>query len=452
LEKDDLLKNEKIILHTLNVHERCGTPVEFFSSSQWFIKLIDFKKDFLERGKQLKWYPLFMLKRYEDWVSGLKWDWSISRSHYYGVPFPVLYCKDCGEIILAKEEELPVDSRESQPKNRFCPHCNGKNFVGESDVMDTWMTSSLTPLINARWHEKNNLMGKIYPMSLRVQGFEIIRTWLFYTIVKSHLHTNSLPWKAAMISGWGLDSKGQKMSKSKGDFVTSEGIIEKYSADALRFWSCGANLGMDLRFTEEDVKAGQKLLTKIWNVTRFILMNLTDYQYKKEDIATEETDKWILAELQNVIKECTLALENYEYSQAKIALEHFFWMKLADNYLDICKDRLHNPEKRGEKARRSTQFTFSILLNTLIKLFAPILPYITEEIYQMAFREKERVASVHLTKWPKVDSRWDAQKMRENRELLIDVISLIRKFRTEKRVFQKNGIEIIYVETSGPTQ
>ncbi|MFH1328935.1 MAG: valine--tRNA ligase, partial [Candidatus Bathyarchaeota archaeon] len=283
LKKKGLLKNEKTIQHTLNVHERCGTPAEFFSSPQWFIKLIDFKNHFLKRGNELKWYPQFMKRRYEDWILGLRWDWGISRSRYYGVPFPVWYCENCGEVVLSEDKELPVDPRENHPKNKSCSRCNKKKFVGESDVMDTWMTSSLTPLINAKWGEKYNLMDKIYPMSLRVQGFEIIRTWLFYTIVKSHFHTSSLPWNAVMISGWGLDSKGRKMSKSKGNFVTSEEMIEKYSADALRFWSCGANLGMNLRFTEDDVKAGQKLLTKIWNVTRFILMNLTGYEYRKED-------------------------------------------------------------------------------------------------------------------------------------------------------------------------
>ena len=210
------------ITHNVNVHERCGTPIEFLASPQWFVKILDHKDKFLQRGNELNWLPDFMRRRYEDWIQGLKWDWCISRNRFYGVPFPVWYCDNCGSIVLPPEQLLPVDPRESAPDVLHCSNCQATALSPELQVMDTWMTSSLTPLINVHWGTKNSSVGKIYPMNLRVQAFEIIRTWLFYTVVKSQYHTESLPWKSVMISGWGLDAQGKKMSKSKGNFVAIE--------------------------------------------------------------------------------------------------------------------------------------------------------------------------------------------------------------------------------------
>ena len=332
--------------HAVFIHERCKTDVEYIKTKQWFIKLLDLREELKNRGKELDWHPEFMKVHLNNWIDGLKWDWCISRDRFYGVPFPLWHCVDCGEIILAQDDELPADPRENLPKNKKCPKCQSENIQGETRVMDTWMTSSVTPLINNRWGEKGE--KNIYPMSVRVQGFEIIRTWLFYTLVKSHLNTDSIPWKDVMISGWGLARNGEKMSKSLNNFVTAESMMEKYSADALRFWSCGATLGMNLRFSEDDMRAGQKLLTKLWNATRFVMMNLKDYdteiKLKKEDLET--ADLWILAELQKLIGESTEYFENYEFSKVKNELEHFFWIKFADNYIELAKGRLYGEDEK----------------------------------------------------------------------------------------------------------
>ncbi|MFH0969075.1 MAG: valine--tRNA ligase [Patescibacteria group bacterium] len=431
LEESGLLKNKMEIIHTLNIHERCKHPIDFFVSPQWFIKILDIKDAFKKRGEELNWYPKFMKVQLDNWIDGLKWDWCVSRDRFYGVPFPIWYCENCGEIILPKDNELPVDPRENLPKNPVCSKCQSKKIKGETQVMDTWATSSTTPLINNHWKEKDE--KNIYPMSLRVQGFEIIRTWLFYTLVKSHLNTNSIPWKNVMISGWGLARNGEKMSKSLNNFITAESMIERYSADALRFWSCGATLGMNLRFSEDDMRAGQKLLTKLWNATRFVMMNLEDYNRKTfinaEDLC--EADAWILAELQELIKNVTEQFENYEFAKAKTLLEHFFWIKFADNYIELIKGRLYGEDK---KIKLSAQFTLYSAISTLIKLFAPMLPHVSEEIYQQFFISSDNSISIHISAWPKENKEFESKNYLENGKIILETIAEIRRIKAEKGI------------------
>lgn len=446
LEREGLLVSKKEMEHVVNIHERCKHPIDFFASPQWFVKILDIKDDLKKRGGELKWHPQFMKVHLDNWIDGLKWDWCISRDRFFGVPFPVWHCEDCRGIILPDDKELPVDPRENLPGNKICPECKSRKIRGEMQVMDTWMTSSTTPLINARWKEPNSLMKKIYSMSLRAQAFEIIRTWLFYTLVKSHFHTNSLPWKNVMISGWGLAKDGEKMSKSLNNFVTAESVIEKYGADALRYWSCGATLGMNLRWSEEDVRAGKKLLTKLWNVARFIIMNLEDFD-RNTFIARDklsEADKWILSELYDLIEYVNIFLEKYDFGRAKFLMEHFFWIKLADNYIELVKGRLYG---NNEKEKKSAQFTLYSILILLIKLFAPILPHITEELYQSFIKEKKSPVSIHISKWPndpdfetifgsgKVpDWLTGKRDILNHGKVLIEVISKMRKMKTDKNV------------------
>jgi valyl-tRNA synthetase len=428
-----LLKNKTEITHTLNIHERCKHTVDFFVSPQWYVKILDLKDEIKKRGAELEWHPKFMKVHLDNWIDGLKWDWCISRDRFFGVPFPLWICEECGEIILPEDDELPVDPRENLPRNKSCPKCQSKNIKGETQVMDTWMTSSTTPLINAYWKEKDNLMEKVYPMSLRVQAFEIIRTWLFYTLAKSHLHTESLPWRNVMISGWGLAKNGEKMSKSLNNYVTAESMIQKYSADALRFWSCGATLGMNLRFSEEDIRAGQKLLTKIWNAARFAMINLEEYdkttELNKKDL--ERADQWILSELQELIREVTRQFENYEFAKAKNALEHFFWIKFTDNYIELIKGRLYGKDK---KKKLSAQFTLYSILSILIKLFAPILPHITEELFRQFSQNSNNPSSIHISHWPEINKELADKKMAESGKIILEIISEIRKLKSEKGI------------------
>lgn len=431
LREGNLIEREDTLEQTVNHHERCGTPVEFSFSPQWFIKILAYKDELLTRGDELEWYPPFMKTRYRDWVEGLKWDWCISRDRFYGVPFPVWYCQNCNHVVTPSENQLPVDPRDGQPNNLNCPKCQGDQFQAEEQVMDTWMTSSLTPLINAHWREDNELVREIYPMDLRVQGFEIIRTWLFYTVIKSMFHTQTLPWRSVMISGWGLDDAGKKMSKSKGNFVAVEEVIEKYSADAIRWWSTGASLGHDLRYREEELQSAKKIVDKLWNAGRFIAKVLEQSRSKDINIPQPTfADRWIMAELQELISRTTETLSVCDFSQARIALDKFFWSLYCDTYLEFCKDRTWHPEKYSLGQIASLVATLSSSFNELLKLLAPFLPYVTEELYHLLF-EKDEDKSIHLADWPTVNQLWQNKAILKRREALLEIINRIRYYKSQ---------------------
>ncbi|MEW6407370.1 MAG: valine--tRNA ligase [Patescibacteria group bacterium] len=455
------LKKQEKITHTLNIHERCGTPAEFVLTRQWFISLLENKEKFLARGRKLRWFPDHMRSRYNDWVKTLAWDWCISRQRYYGVPFPVWYCKKCQKAILPKEEEdLPVDPREEEPKIKKCPKCGSKEFVGEKDAMDTWMTSSMTPLIGARLVKNDKMQKKLYPATLRPQAFEIIRTWLFYTVVKSLYHHNSLPFFDVMISGHGLDEKGRKISKRLKNYIEPQKILSECGADAIRYWATGATLGENMRFSPEEIKKGKRLVVKIWNASRFCFLHLRNFTPAKNFTPKDFCDRWILDGLQKTIGAATKFFENYEYSKARRIIEDFFWHDFCDRYLEFVKYRLYTDSSRavilkprfigaeespGFQASQnldSAKNTLYLVLLTILKLYAPILPFITEEIYQLYFKKIEKVKSIHLTLWPKVDKGffWPEKEKVEFSKVLA-AADAIRKCKTEKGISLGKEIE-----------
>lgn len=438
-----LIKTIAVIQHK-NIHERCKTPAEFNLSWQWHINVLRFKDEWLNRCEELDWHPQFMKERLRDWIIGLKWDWCISRDRYYGVPIPVWYCNDCGQMIVADDKSLPlpVDPREIDPPNITCPNCGTASFQPELQVLDTWMTSSLTPLINARWKEEITLMDKIYPMNLRIQAFEIIRTWLFYSIAKSHFHTDSLPWKSAMISGWGLDQSGKKMSKSEGNVVQIDAMVDKYSADAVRWWSTNVGLGQNLRFIETDLRAGKKMTTKLWNVARFCQPFL---EKEEAPILTTFSDKWIVAELQEVIEICSYELNAFDFNKARVCLDKFFWQKFCDTYLELCKNRSWNPEKYSPEELASLRFTIRYSLSTLLKLFAPFIPFVTEEINNLLFNNSQ---SIHCQNWPRVDKHFRNKSLAEEGDELIEIINRIRHFKTNFTPTYRSEIRRLSLKTA----
>ncbi len=438
-----LLLSQEPITHDVNVHERCGTPIEFIHSKQWFIKYLDLKDDMLKWGNELKWYPEHMKNRYDNWVNGLAWDWCISRQLPYGVPFPVWYCKGCDEVVVAKEKDLPVDPMSDKAPVSKCPTCGCVEFVPEKDIINTWATSSLTPQIAASLIPE--MYDKLYPMSLRPQAHDIISFWLFNTVVKSRLHNDKNPWKDCVISGWALDPKGKKMSKSKGNVIEPQVMIEKYSADALRFWAGGSKLGEDLPFQEKDLLTGQKMITKMWNASKFGIMHLEDYDLKKPK-KLELIDRWILTKLNKIIKDGTEAFEKYEYSRTKMDVEKFFWQVFCDNYLEIVKDRLYNPDKRGDDARESGQYTTYRTTLTMLKLMAPIMPYITESIYQLYFAEKEKKKSIHISSWPAPDKKEIDEEAEKKGDIVVDVVSAVRKLKSEKGVSLKEEVKKLVID------
>ncbi|MFA5071642.1 MAG: valine--tRNA ligase [Candidatus Pacearchaeota archaeon] len=426
-----LLIKQIPIKHFVNVHERCGTEIEFVKSKQWFVKYLDLKNDLLKWGNELNWFPDFMKHRYENWVKGLQWDWLISNQRYFGIPFPVWYCEKCGEVILANEKQLPVDPLKDKPPVAKCPKCNSEKIIPETDVFNTWFTSSMTPQIVNNLIKDEKVQKKLFPMSLRPQAHEIISFWLFNTLLKSRLHFGKNPWKDAVISGY-VTMKGEKMAKSKGNVILPQEVIEKYGADALRYWAASAKLGDDFDYQEKDLVTGKKLVTKLLNASRFIFMNLEDYDGKKPK-NLEPLDKLFLDKLNILVKNSTEYFEKYEYSRVKNDVDNFFWKDFCDNYLELVKKRIY--QETGNK-KLSAQYTLYNSLFVILKLFAPIVPFITEKIYQDNFKKKEKIKSIHICEWPKfekIKEKTVVKKYEDNElgwdkwNLLLDLISKIRQ-------------------------
>jgi len=427
LKEKGLFEKQESLEQTVGICWRCHTPIEFFVTKQWKLKLLEHKKEFIDYGRKVKWHPSFFIKRYEDWVNGLNWDWLISRQRHYGVPLPIWYCKKCGKEILADEKQLPVDPMKARLKSKCL--CGNSAFEPDKDVFDTWFTSSLTPEIALRWTENKNF-EKNLPEDLRPQGYEIIRTWAFYTIVKSIYHFKSIPWKNIMVNGMILDAKGKAMHKSAGNAIEPFEVLEKFSADAMRFWAASSKLGEDIPYQEKELVAGQKTITKLWNAAKFVSPNLAKMPKPKKP---EVFDLWLLSKLNNLVKSCTESFENYEYSKAKAELENFFWHTFCDNYLEIIKKRVYQPETEAEKI--SAQYALYSALLSLLKLFAPIMPHITEEIYQEHFRKFEKEKSIHVGEWPKEDKKMIDEKLEKKGDIAIDIIG---KVRHQKSISQKS--------------
>ena len=436
LQKAGLIQKIEPIKHVVNTHERCDTEIEILMTDQWFIKYLDLKQQFLKQGSKLNWYPKHMKNRYDNWVKGLKYDWCISRQRYFGIPFPVWYCKKCNEIILADESQLPVDPLTDKPKDP-CPKCKSTSFEPEKDILDTWATSSLTPQIVASLFPK--LYKKLYPMNLRPQAHDIISFWLFNTVVKSYLHNKINPFRDVVISGWALDPKGKKMSKSKGNIIEPQEMIQKYSADCLRFWAASSKLGEDLPFQEKELVAAQRLTTKLWNASKFSFSHLENYKLQKPK-KLEILDLWLLIKLNQLVKSSTDAFDKYEYSRTKIETENFFWNVFCDYYLEIIKDRLYNSNKRGQQQKISAQYTLHYSLLTILKLLAPITPFITEEVYQHYYAKKEKCKSIHISSWPEYDPKLINKKAEKIGDKTIQLISEVRKFKSKNNKSLKTPV------------
>jgi valyl-tRNA synthetase len=444
LEEKGLILGRQEVEQSIRVHERCDTPVEFIVARQWFIRLLDHKQEFLEAGEKVLWHPEHMQARYRAWVENLNWDWCISRQRYFGVPFPVWYCKECGEVLLADEDQLPVDPTIQQP-SRSC-QCGSTSFSPERDIFDTWATSSMTPQIVGRWlaqgsNQVGNLYELVFPYTLRPQAHEIIRTWAFYTIVKSFYHFNRLPWKEVLISGWGVAGEGMgKISKSRGGGpMAPMEMINHYSADALRYWAASAGTGKDSVISEERIQMGARLVNKFWNVARFSERFLEGYILPISAPSLTPADRWLLSRLQQLVEHATQAFDNYEYSAAKNEIENFFWSELADNYLEMCKQRLYD---EAHSLREGARYTLFQTLITLLKLLAPILPFITEEIYQSLFinhgksllgsRDGQMAfSSIHKINWPVPDRSLEDENAENVGEILVEIATAVRRYKSE---------------------
>ena len=338
--------------------------------------------------------------------------------------------------MLADYDQLPVDPLKDKP-NKKCS-CGSTEFEPEKDVLDTWPTSALTPLINAGWDKgtEHKRFKMLYPMSLRPNAHDIITFWDFNTIVMGLFHTGQVPFKNIMISGHGLDPHGQKMSKSKGNVVLPLDVMEKYSADALRWWAASVKLGEDLNFREEDLQAGIRHATKLWNTARFASMHIKSKPKKPKKLNV--IDRWLLAELNEVIKGCTQAFEHYEYSKAKMLAEHFFWNIFCDYYIEMIKHRLYSGKEKS-----SALWTLYNALLIQLKLFAPIIPFITEEIYQILFRQYEKDKSIHISLWPEPRKEWHDSEALKLGRIAMECIAALRKWKKLKNMSLAEEVESV---------
>jgi valyl-tRNA synthetase len=447
------------ITHNVSTHERCGKPMEITIKNQWFIDILSNKNKYIEAGNQINWYPEHMKSRYINWVENLEWDWCISRQRYFGVPFPVWYCKDCGKTVIADINDLPVNPLTSMPKE-VC-ECGCNQYIPEKDIMDTWATSSVTPLINLDWYDNSKFMSKLLPMSVRPNAHDIIRTWDFYTIVKSLYHTDKLPWKNVMISGHVMANKSEKISKRKNNSkMDPQTVIQTYSADAVRYWASTGSLGNDIVFSEQEFKTGNKLINKIWNASKFVIMHLEGFDkkddngndvklnpYNKNDsVVILPMDRWIISNYNEVYRRYCNYLNKYEIGLALGEIEKFFW-NFCDNYIEIVKNRLYKPEIYGEEARKSGLFACYQVLFGILKSFAIYFPHITEEIYQNYFKQFEKEISIHLCNMSNITNQFlkDKDDYLRNGDTVVEIISYVRRYKSENNLSLKTQINEVVV-------
>ena len=450
-ESGDLVGDIRPIKHPVKFYENGDKPLEIVTTRQWYLRNGGrdemLREDLLERGRQLSWHPSHMRVRYENWVSGLNGDWLISRQRFFGVPFPVWYPLNAnGEPeydspILPDESALPIDpSSDTAPGYDESQRGVAGGFMGDPDIMDTWATSSLTPEIAGGWERDPELFARVFPMDLRPQAHEIIRTWLFSTIVRAHSEFGTLPWSHASISGWILDPDRKKMSKSKGNVVTPLGMLEEHGADGVRYWAASGRPGADTAFDVGQMKIGRRLAIKLLNASKFVLGVGVDASLAFDaDVVTDAFDRAWLARLADVVGTCTTAFDDYNYTRALEAAETFFW-SFTDDYVELVKDRAYGG--RGEEAARSAQATLATILSTLHRLFAPFLPFVTEEVWSW-WQE----GTVHRSSWPQAD---DVRRVAADGDpAVVDVVgaalSEIRKAKSEAKVSMRTDVASVVV-------
>lgn len=457
-EQGYMIKQEKID-HNVATHERCGTPMEITIKKQWFIDILSRKEAYIEAGNKINWYPAHMQARYKNWVENLEWDWCISRQRYFGVPFPVWYCKSCGEVMVPETEELPVNPLKDKPSGKCSCGCG--EFEPEKDIMDTWATSSVTPLINLDWYDDDLFRKDMAPMSLRPNGHDIIRTWDFYTIVKSLYHTGKIPWNDVMISGHVMASQGEKISKKKeNSSMEPAELIREFSADAVRLWAASGSLGNDIVFSEEEFKNAGKLINKIWNAAKFVIMQLEGFEKKDdngnpvmlnpfqrdEEVGLMVMDEWVIHSFNRMLSRFEKYLEKYEIGLALGELEKFFW-SYCDDYIEIIKNRVYKPEIYGENARKSGLYASYHTLLGMLKCFAIYIPHVTEEIYQGYFAGQEEAVSIHRSFIKPVPVAADSGDTAfEVGEAAVKIISELRKYKSEHNLSLKEEIETVNVQ------
>ena len=428
----ELLKREGFYVKSEEIESsigtcwRCHTPVEIIPRKQWFVKTRALSERVLEAAREVKWVPPHAYKRLEDWVKSLDWDWVISRQRIFATPFPVWYCKKCGATIVAEPDWLPVDPRREPPRISRCPHCGSSEFVGETDVMDTWMDSSITAAVHAGWPD--SMDERLFPADLQPNGYDIIRTWDYYLLVRGVALFGKPQFKVALINGMVRGTDGRMMHKSYGNYVSLMEVIEKYGADAFRLWAAlGAATGSDVRFSWEGVEYARRFLTKLWNAARFVNMALRDFDPRAEVGEDEyrDVDKWIRGRLEELTRLVTERLEEFDFMGAASSLVDFTWHVFCDHYIEAVKYRIGG--SRADK--RAAQRTLYDVLLRLLQMLAVFTPHIAEELYQRIYAGSVGWESITTAPWP--EPRPYDEKAVERGEVIIRTIAAIRRAKSE---------------------
>jgi valyl-tRNA synthetase len=432
LKTSGLLEKTEKIHQEIGVCDRCEAPIEILERKQWFMKTRILTDDVEKMANEVVWYPDYMKNRLIDWARSLDWDWVISRQRVFGTPIPTWYCKNCGEVILAKENWVPIDPKLEKPKIEKCPKCDSREFIPEKDVFDTWMDSSISCAVHAGWPDREDWRW-LFPADLHPSGIDIIRTWAYYLMVRHLALFDEKPYKSCLINGMVLGSDGRKMSKSLKNYVAAPEVLDKYGTDAARQWAAGGGAtGSDIPFRLPDVEYGRRFLTKLWNAARFVSNQLKDYT-ASEKYELQLLDKWILSKAEKLTQRVTEALEKCQFNIALEDVRNFTWRIFCDQYIEAVKDRLYKPELYGEEKRRAAQFTLYNILCRIIQLLAPISPHITEEIYQTTYAEDMDQKSIQLIPWPKPDVERIDEEAENKGDLVMAVITEIRREKSEKR-------------------
>ncbi|MBI3440944.1 MAG: valine--tRNA ligase [Proteobacteria bacterium] len=445
LRSKNLIRGEEAVQRMVPCAERSGAALEIIVTSQWLVRVLDKKDALIEQGRKIKWYPEYMRVRFEQWTENLKWDWVVSRQRYFGVPLPFWYSRRTGEegkIIAADLSQLPVNPLVDSPKGYM-----REEVIPDTDVLDTWATSSITPQLSSRSITDKLYLdakrhAKLYPAHLRPQAHEIIRTWAFYTILKSYLHEGTLPWETIALSGWCLAEDRTKMSKSKGTAIRPEDMLEENSADVIRYWTATSRLGLDTAFDRNIFKIGRKLQNKLWNAARFVNLQLQGVVPQFPTLATANAavtaplDRWISTRLTETIAAATEHFKSYDYADALRVTEEFFWKDFCDNYLELVKTRAYDETGSDSAGQASARTTLYFVLDAVLRLFAPVMPYLTEELYSILYADLwKKSGSIHARgQWPKTgDYISDPCSLIEGSNV-VELLAAVRKAKSNANV------------------
>ena len=444
LKNEGFLQKQEKVDQNVGLCWRCKTPIEILVKNQWFVAVKDLIPDVKEATDEMRWTPEHMETRLLNWTGSMDWDWCISRQRIFATPVPVWYCSKCGKVHLASPDMLPVDPTQDKPEGKC--ECGNDEFIGETDVLDTWMDSSISPLSITGWPDED--FKKYYPTSLRPQGHDIIRTWAFYTILRCKALTGEKPFDEIVVNGMVFGEDGHKMSKSRGNTISPEEVLDEYGADALRLWATNSVPGSDVPFAWKDVKYGYKFLRKFWNAFRFINMHIQGFKLSISEDEIQKNldpmDKWILSKLNRLLADVTNSIESYNFANVVNSIQAFIWHDFCDEYIEAVKYRLYNDSPDLSMSKEAAQYTLQAVISTSLIMLAPLTPHFADEIYQYV---SDAGISIHKTLWPDVNFELINEDAEETGEIGVEIIGEIRRFKSSKKMPLNAKIKTLNIYT-----